>query len=124
MRSRQISGKSPLFEEGVVRGRATTKKNLYKGLLKKKKSSDKDTKKKGSGKVSEPKATKEKAPKDKVPLKPGQARNMDTGRGVKITPAHQKNIVAYNAKKASNSSKNAPSVNLEEGTFTPKKAVK
>ena len=124
MRSRQISGKSPLFEEGVVRGRATTKKKLYRGLLKKKKSSDKDTEKKGSGKTSEPKATKEKAPKDKVPLKPGQARNMDTGRGVKITPAHQKNIVAYNAKKASNSSKNAPSVNLEEGTFTPKKAVK
>ena len=127
MRSRQISGKSPLFEEGVVYGRGI-KKNPYKSLLKKKNSA-KNTKKKPADKPSETKVTKEKtskerAPKDKTPLKPGQARNMDTGRGVKITSTHQKNINAYNAKKSSKSSKNAPSVNLEEDTFTPVKAVK
>jgi hypothetical protein len=121
MRSRQLQGRSPLFEEGIVAS-AASKKNIYKGILKKKKSSAKDVKKsKSSEKVTE---VKEKAPKDKTPLKPGQARNIDTGRGVKITPAHQKNVDAYNAKKASKSSKNLPSVNLEENTFTPKKAVK
>jgi hypothetical protein len=121
MRSRQLQGKSPLFEEGIV-SHTISKKNIYKGLLKKKKSSDKDVK--ASKTTEKTSRTKEKAPKDKTPLKSGQARNIDTGRGIKITPAHQKNIAAYNAKKTSQSSKNAPSVNLEENTFTPTKAVK
>jgi hypothetical protein len=49
---------------------------------------------------------------------------MDTGRGVKISAAHQKNISAYNEKKTSQSSKSAPSVKLDNDTFTPKKAAK
>ena len=122
MKSRQLSGRVGLYEEGVVKGRASSKKKIYASLVKKKKAPAKETKKKTTDKVSsEPK---EKAPKDKTPLKPGQARNMDTGRAVKITPAHQKNIDAYNAKKASQSSKNAPSVNLEDDTFTPKSSGK
>jgi hypothetical protein len=118
MKSRQMLGRIGLYEAGVVKGR-TSKKNVFAKLAKKKKAPAKPTSKKTTDKVSsEPK---KKAPKDKTPLKPGQARNADTGRAVKISPAHQKNIDAYNAKK---SAKSSSSVSLEEDTFTPKNSGK
>ena len=114
MRTKQSTGKSPLFEDSFLSFGKGSKKPYSKILKKKPIQKVKSTATK--------KETSDKKPpvKDKTPLKSGSSRNADTGKPNKISPAHKKNIDAYAAKKASQSSKNAPSVNLEETTFTPK----